>query len=117
MNTSARFAEPPSEVAGYWGVTKKSTPGVLALRVKVSCGQITETEAVGVRAESSGARFGTFQREVTLIVTVVDNPATGHAPLPETEMVSGSYTTPELIKVGIGGILSDPAEVDKTAEP
>jgi hypothetical protein len=58
---AAVFAEPASGAAAYWGLTQEhSTQGVLALRVKVDGGQITEIEAVIVRAESSGSRYGTL---------------------------------------------------------
>ncbi|KAF2185679.1 hypothetical protein K469DRAFT_632268 [Zopfia rhizophila CBS 207.26] len=57
---AARFADPASGTAAYWGLIKEhSTPGVLALRIKVDSGKITEIEAIGVRAESIGARGGT----------------------------------------------------------
>ena len=57
---AARFSDPSSGTAAYWGLTlEHSTPGVLALRVKVDGGQITEIETIDVRAESSGARCGT----------------------------------------------------------
>ncbi len=57
---AARFADPTTGTAGYWGLTKEqSTPGVLALRVKVSGGKITEIEAIDVRAEATGSRGGT----------------------------------------------------------
>ncbi|KAF4624988.1 hypothetical protein G7Y89_g13180 [Cudoniella acicularis] len=58
---AARFADPATSTAGYWGLTTEhSTPGVLALRIQVAHGKITEIEAIDVRAESSGARFGTL---------------------------------------------------------
>jgi hypothetical protein len=54
------YADPENGVAGYWGSTKEqSTPGVLALRVQVDDGKITEIEAVSVRAESNDVRGGT----------------------------------------------------------
>lgn len=56
----AQFADPTNGVAAYWGITKEqSTPGVLALKIKVADGKITNIEAVSVRAESTGARGGT----------------------------------------------------------
>ncbi|CZR60248.1 uncharacterized protein PAC_10144 [Phialocephala subalpina] len=58
---AASFADPATGTAGYWGLTKEQlTPGVLALRVKADSGKMTEIETIGVRAESSGARFGTL---------------------------------------------------------
>ncbi|KAF2462831.1 uncharacterized protein BDR25DRAFT_320447 [Lindgomyces ingoldianus] len=58
---AAQFADPTSGTAGYWGLTKEhTTPGVLALRIRVDSGKITEIEANAVRAESSGSRFGTM---------------------------------------------------------
>ncbi len=57
---AARFADPASGTAGYWGVTNEhGTPGVLALRVQVARGKITEIEAIDVREESQGPRGGT----------------------------------------------------------
>jgi hypothetical protein len=57
---AAHFSDPVTGTAGYWGLTMEhTTPGVLALRVKVDGGKITEIEAIDVRAESSGARYGT----------------------------------------------------------
>ncbi|KUJ11489.1 uncharacterized protein LY89DRAFT_688729 [Mollisia scopiformis] len=57
----ASFVDSAKGVVGYWGATKEqSTPGVLVLRVQVEGGKITEIEAIDVRAESSGARFGTL---------------------------------------------------------
>ncbi|KAE8444078.1 hypothetical protein EG329_000860 [Mollisiaceae sp. DMI_Dod_QoI] len=58
---AASFADPTSGTAAYWGLTEEqTTPGVLALRIKVDAGKITEIEAIDVRAESSGARLGTL---------------------------------------------------------
>ncbi|ORY58865.1 uncharacterized protein BCR38DRAFT_489222 [Pseudomassariella vexata] len=58
---AARFADPSTGTAAYWGLTREqTTPGVLALRIKVDRGQITEIEAIDVRAESTGARGGTM---------------------------------------------------------
>ncbi|PMD29099.1 hypothetical protein L207DRAFT_574504 [Hyaloscypha variabilis F] len=57
---AARFSDPSSGTAAYWGLTMEhTTPGVLALRVKVDNGKINEIEAIDVRAESSGPRYGT----------------------------------------------------------
>lgn len=57
---AARFADPASGTAAYWGVTNENgTSGVLALRVKVAGGRITEIEAIDVREESQGPRGGT----------------------------------------------------------
>ncbi|KAH8661544.1 hypothetical protein BGZ60DRAFT_517277 [Tricladium varicosporioides] len=57
---AAFFADPDSGTGAYWGQTQEhSIAGVLSLRVKVSAGKITEIEAVDVRAENNGARFGT----------------------------------------------------------
>ncbi len=57
---AARFTDPASGTAGYWGLTKEqSTPGVLALRIKVVGGKVTEIEAIAVRAEITGSRGGT----------------------------------------------------------
>ena len=58
---AARFSDPLTGTGAYWGVTMEHrTPGVLALRVKVDSGKITEIEAIDVRAESSGPRYGTI---------------------------------------------------------
>lgn len=58
---AAVFAEPASGTGAYWGATNEhGTPGVLALRVKVARGKITEIEAVDVREESQGPRGGTM---------------------------------------------------------
>jgi hypothetical protein len=58
---AAHFSDPASGTAAYWGLTlEHSTPGVLALRIKVDGGQITEIEAIDVRAESNGSRGGTM---------------------------------------------------------
>jgi hypothetical protein len=60
-NYAAFFADPPSGTAAYWGSTNEhGTPGVLALRIKVRGGKISEIEAVDVREESQGARGGTM---------------------------------------------------------
>ncbi|KAF2241549.1 hypothetical protein BU26DRAFT_511338 [Trematosphaeria pertusa] len=57
---AARFADPSTQTAGYWGLTREqSTPGVLALRITLANGQISEIEALSVRAEGTGARGGT----------------------------------------------------------
>ena len=57
---AALFADPASGTAGYWGVTNENgTSGVLALRIKVAAGKITEIEAVDVREEAQGPRGGT----------------------------------------------------------
>ena len=57
---AARFADPASGTAGYWGVTNEhGTPGVLALGLQVARGKITEIEAIDVREESLGPRGGT----------------------------------------------------------
>ena len=56
----ARFADPSSGTAGYWGVTNENgTTGVLALRIKTGAGKITEIEAIDVREEANGPRGGT----------------------------------------------------------
>lgn len=58
---AAYFADPPSGTGAYWGLTNEhGTPGVLALRIKVTGGRIGEIEAIDVRAESQGARGGTM---------------------------------------------------------
>ena len=56
----ARLADPATGTAGYWGLTNEhGTPGVLALRIQVAAGKITEIEAIDVREESVGPRGGT----------------------------------------------------------
>jgi hypothetical protein len=58
---SANFADEVTGTAGYWGLSKEqSTPGVLALRIKVGEGMISEIEAIDVRAEYTGSRGGTM---------------------------------------------------------
>jgi len=58
---AAFFADPATGTAAYWGATNEhGTPGVLALRIKVSGGKIHEIEAVDVREESRGPRGGTM---------------------------------------------------------
>ncbi len=58
---AARFADPASGTAGYWGLTNENgTKGVLALRVKEGGGKIGEIEAIDVREESQGPRGGTM---------------------------------------------------------
>ena len=58
---AAFFADPASATAGYWGLTNEhGTPGVLALRIRVAGGQISEMEAIDVREESQGPRGGTI---------------------------------------------------------
>jgi hypothetical protein len=58
---AASFADPASGTAAYWGVTdERGTPGVLALRITVAGGKITEIEAIDVREESRGPRGGTM---------------------------------------------------------
>ena len=58
---AARFADQASGTAAYWGVTNENgTPGVLALRIKVGGGKISEIEAIDVREESQGPRGGTM---------------------------------------------------------
>lgn len=58
---SVSFADAVTGTAGYWGLTKEqSTLGVLALRIKVDDGMITEIEAIDVRAETTGSRGGTM---------------------------------------------------------
>ncbi|KAF2204038.1 hypothetical protein GQ43DRAFT_496476 [Delitschia confertaspora ATCC 74209] len=57
---AARFADPETGTVAYWGSTlEETTLGVLALRIKVDRGQITEIEANSVRAEFTGPRGGT----------------------------------------------------------
>ncbi len=58
---AAVYADPASGMAAYWGATNEhGTPGVLALRIKVTGGKISEIEAVDVREESVGPRGGTM---------------------------------------------------------
>jgi hypothetical protein len=58
---AARFADPSSGTAAYWGVTNENgTTGVLALRIKTAAGKISEIEAIDVREESQGPRGGTM---------------------------------------------------------
>ncbi|KAI0181143.1 hypothetical protein GGR52DRAFT_20708 [Hypoxylon sp. FL1284] len=58
---AAVFADTDGGSAGYWGLTKEHTiPGVLALRIKVDGGKITEIEANIVRAEFTDSRGGTL---------------------------------------------------------
>jgi hypothetical protein len=60
-NYAASFADPTTGTGAYWGLTNEhGTPGVLALRIKVGGGKISEIEAVDVREESQGARGGTM---------------------------------------------------------
>ncbi|KAI5922457.1 hypothetical protein F4810DRAFT_673850 [Camillea tinctor] len=61
LDEGARFVDPLRNTVGFWGYTKEqSTPGVLALGVRVDGeGRIAEIEALGVRAESNGERYGT----------------------------------------------------------
>ncbi|KAI1454025.1 hypothetical protein F4805DRAFT_441282 [Annulohypoxylon moriforme] len=55
------LADEERETAGYWGFSQEqSVPGVLALRIAVGAGQITEIEALAVRAETNGTRGGTI---------------------------------------------------------
>jgi hypothetical protein len=55
------FADPAMGEAGYLGaVNENGTPGILALRVKVSNQKVTEIEAVVVRQEGTGPRGGTM---------------------------------------------------------
>ncbi|KAI8626449.1 hypothetical protein F5Y19DRAFT_223426 [Xylariaceae sp. FL1651] len=57
---AAGYADPAAGIASYWGLTKEqSTPGVMALRVKVDKGFITSVETTAVRAEYNGSRGGT----------------------------------------------------------
>jgi CBS domain-containing protein len=57
---AARFANASTGTAAYWGLIREySTPGVLALRVQIDNGLITEIEAIAIRAEASGAGGGT----------------------------------------------------------
>jgi hypothetical protein len=54
------LADPADGTAGYWGLTNENgTPGVLALRIKLEGGKISEIEAIDVREESQGPRGGT----------------------------------------------------------
>ncbi|MGH9645213.1 MAG: hypothetical protein ACRD4E_00230 [Bryobacteraceae bacterium] len=54
------LADPASGTAAYWGLTNENgTPGVLALRIKLAGGKISEIEAIDVREESQGPRGGT----------------------------------------------------------
>ena len=58
---AAIYADAGSGTGAYWGATNEhGTPGVLALRIKVSGGKISEIEAVDVREESVGPRGGTM---------------------------------------------------------
>jgi hypothetical protein len=57
---AAFFVDPASGTGGYWGTTNENgTSGVLALRVRVSGGRISEIEAIDVREEAQGPRGGT----------------------------------------------------------
>ncbi|KAI1098201.1 hypothetical protein F4804DRAFT_346531 [Jackrogersella minutella] len=61
---AAILADDERHTAGYWGFFQEHTvPSVLALRVKVGGGHVTEIEALAVRAEATGSRG----RTVTLI--------------------------------------------------
>ncbi|HUA19735.1 MAG TPA: hypothetical protein VMB25_13390 [Bryobacteraceae bacterium] len=58
---AALYADPASGTAAYWGRSNEhGTPGVLALRIKVGGGKISEIEAIDVREESVGPRGGTM---------------------------------------------------------
>lgn len=60
---AATYADQASGTAAYWGLSREqTTPGVLALRIKVDIdsGRISEVEAIAIRAESSGPRGGTM---------------------------------------------------------
>ncbi|HEY4365455.1 MAG TPA: hypothetical protein VGN17_31125 [Bryobacteraceae bacterium] len=58
---ATRLADPASGTAAYWGITNENgTTGVLALRVKLAAGKITEIEAIDIREESQGPRGGTM---------------------------------------------------------
>ena len=57
---AARFADEATQTAAYWGLTNENgTTGVLALRIKVGGGKISEIEAIDVREEALGPRGGT----------------------------------------------------------
>ncbi|KAI2623959.1 hypothetical protein GGS26DRAFT_565293 [Hypomontagnella submonticulosa] len=57
----AVLADEENGTAGFWGYSREHTiPGVLAIRVKVENGQITEVEANVVRAEMTDSRGGTI---------------------------------------------------------
>jgi len=58
---ATRLADPASGTAAYWGITNENgTTGVLALRIKLAAGKITEIEAIDVREEAQGPRGGTM---------------------------------------------------------
>lgn len=58
---AAIYANPSNGTGAYWGLTNEhGTAGVLALRVQVAAGKISEMEAIDVREESIGPRGGTM---------------------------------------------------------
>ena len=55
------FADPATGEAAYFGaVNENGTPGMLAMRIRVAGGRITDIEALVVRREITGARGGTM---------------------------------------------------------
>ncbi|TPX16111.1 uncharacterized protein E0L32_004106 [Thyridium curvatum] len=58
---AASFADPRTQTAVYWGMsTEQTTPGVLAMRIRVAAGKLADIEVIDVRAEATGNRGGTM---------------------------------------------------------
>jgi hypothetical protein len=58
---AAFYADPTHGTGAYWGLSNEhGTPGVLALRIRVDRGKVSEIEAIDVREETQGARGGTM---------------------------------------------------------
>ncbi|KAI1213750.1 uncharacterized protein F4807DRAFT_449772 [Annulohypoxylon truncatum] len=100
------LADEERETAGYWGFSQEhSVPGVLALRIAVSGGQITEIEALAVRAETNDSRGGTMtlMRPPLPVEWEGDESAVFDAAFQERS-IDGLEISPELLNTYFDGL-------------
>ncbi|KAL7626511.1 hypothetical protein AAE478_003283 [Parahypoxylon ruwenzoriense] len=103
---AAVFSDSSSGSAGYWGLTKEHTiPGVLALRIKVDGGKITEIETNIVRAEFLDNRGGTVTLMRPPLPIEWDGNATGKLdPVFRGNETAGARISPALINAYFEGL-------------
>ncbi|KAI1088201.1 hypothetical protein F5B19DRAFT_472375 [Rostrohypoxylon terebratum] len=100
------LADEERETAGYWGFSQEhSIAGVLALRIAVKGGQITEIEAIAVRAETNDSRGGsmTLMRPPLPVEWEGDESAEFDAAFQERS-VDGVEISPDFLDVYFDGL-------------
>ncbi len=108
------LADPASAQAGYYGaIVENGTPGILAARLKVQGGLITQIEVIVVRQETAGTRGGTLTlfaprlpypfdaSAAARAVSLLNEPVGARSHLSPAEIAAGARTVrPSMIPGG-----------------